>query len=322
MTLHLGVRHWDHIIPLALGDVAAEAVKLERLDATPDLWHDGRFDGGETSFSRYVRARAAGDDRVVALPVFLMRGFRHRCIIVRSDSPAHDAADLRDARIGLTGWADSGNVWTRAILREAGIGIDDADWQVGPLTQSHPVIDRIGNVRVGDNVRHTSDGARLVDLLLARELDAVMTPFMPPGFHEPDSELRTLYPDNRQAEIGYFGRHGYIPGIHVLAVRAEVLHAEPALAQQVVDAFEAAKRLSRARRDKLVDITPWHDEEVALATRVIGDDWLPYGVSADRAMVRDFQTELVEQRLLSGPVPSEDLFPFPVEPVTAEETAS
>lgn len=322
MTLHLGVRHWDHVVPLALGDVGADLVKIDRLDATPDLWRDSGFDGGETSFSRYVRARAAGNDHIVALPVFLMRGFRHRCIIVRSDSGAKDAAALRGARIGLTGWADSGNVWTRAILREAGIGVDDADWQVGPLTSSHPVVDRIGNVAVGDNVRHTINGAPLVDLLRAGELDAVMTPFMPPGFHTADSDLRTLYPDNRQAEADYYGRHRYIPGIHVLTVRSEVLRGNPAAAQQLVTAFEAAKRLSRARRDKLVDVTPWHNEEVAFASRVIGSDWLPYGLSADRVMVRDFQTELVEQRLLAGPVPEQDLFPYPVEPNTAEEIAS
>lgn len=320
--MHLGVRHWDHVIPLALGDVGADLVKIDRLDATPDLWHDTGFDGGETSFSRYVRARSSGDERIIALPVFLMRGFRHRCIIVRSDSEAVDASALRGARIGLTGWADSGNVWTRAVLREAGIGVDDADWQVGPLTTNHPVVDRIGNVTVGDNVRHTADGAPLVDLLRAGQLDAVMTPFMPPGFHALGSDLRTLYPDNRQAEADYYRRHGYIPGIHVLALRAEVLRDNPDVAQQVVTAFDAAKRLSRARRDKLVDITPWHNEEIGFATRVVGADWLPYGVSADRVMVRDFQTELVEQRLLTAPVPQADLFPYPVEPLTEEEIAS
>ena len=92
-------------------------------ETTPNLWSSADLDGGETSFSRYVRARAAGDDRVIALPLFLMRGFRHRCIIVRRDIDRRDAADLKGARIGLTGWPDSGNTWTRAILREAGVGV-------------------------------------------------------------------------------------------------------------------------------------------------------------------------------------------------------
>ncbi|TCC01276.1 hypothetical protein [Kribbella soli] len=317
MKLHLGVRHWDHVIPLALGDVPGPTVS--RLEATPDLWGSPEYDGGETSFSRYVRARAAGDDRVVALPIFLMRGFRHRCIIVRRDSAAETAADLKGARIGLTGWPDSGNTWTRAILAEAGVGIHDADWQVGPLTQAHPVVDRIGGVAVSNNIRHTTDGARLVDLLLARELDAVMTPFMPPGFHDQDSPYRTLFRDTRAEEREYYGRHGFVPGIHLLALRKEVLQERPEIAQQLIDRFEQAKQLSFQRRNKLMDITPWHNEEVGITSRIFGPDWMPYGVSADRRMVAAFQEQLVAQELLDHPVPADDLFPYQIDPL--EKTA-
>ncbi len=204
---------------MALGEIGHAYLNVRLLDATPNLWSRADLDGGETSFSQYVRARARGDDRVIALPLFLMRGFRHRCIVVRRDSPALEAADLDGARIGLTGWADSGNTWTRAILREAGVGVAAATWRVGPLTADHPVFDRIGGVPVGDNVKHTPNDAPLVDLLAAGDLDAVMTPFMPPGFYDPNSPLRPLYPDTRSAEIDYFRRHGFVPGMHVLALR-------------------------------------------------------------------------------------------------------
>jgi 4,5-dihydroxyphthalate decarboxylase len=319
MDVHLGTRHWDHVVPIALGDVASRGtrVRLSRLDATPDLWSAPEYAAAETSFSRYVRARAAGDDRVVALPVFLMRAFRHRCILVRQDSPAERPADLKGARIGLTGWPDSGNTWTRAVLREAGVGVDDADWRVGPLTSAHPEFDRIGGVRVGPNVRPT-DGGALVDLLAAGALDAVMTPFMPPGFHRTGSPLRTLFRDPRQAEQAWFATHGFVPGIHLLGVRADTLARQPGLGQELVDLFEAAKRLSATRRDKLVDVTPWHNEEVAATARVFASDWMPYGWSANRRMIAAFQDELVAQHLLDAPVPESDLFPFPVEPAVEE----
>ena len=99
-------------MPLALGDVGVGYLDISLLDTTPDVWKRHDLAGGETSFSSYVRARARGDDSVIALPVFLMRGFRHRCILVHRDSPAIAASDLHGARIGLTGWADSGNTWT------------------------------------------------------------------------------------------------------------------------------------------------------------------------------------------------------------------
>jgi 4,5-dihydroxyphthalate decarboxylase len=313
-VLTLGVRYWDHVVPLALGDIGQGYVDIQLLDTTPDLWRRSDLDGGETSFSRYVRARAEGDDRLVALPLFLMRGFRHRCILVSRDSPAFEAADLKGALIGLTGWPDSGNTWTRAVLREAGVGVEDASWRVGPLNADHPVLDRIGGVAVGDNVRPTPGDAPLVNLLAAGDLDAVMTPFMPPGFYDPASSLRPLYPDTRTAEVDYFRRHGFVPGIHVLALRSDVLRRRPEAAQRIVDLFEAAKRVSRMRRDKLMDITPWHNEDIALATRVIGRDWMPFGFAGDRDMVRAFQHELVAQGLLTRPVPEGELFPLALEP--------
>ena len=304
-------------MPLALGEMGQGYVDVRLLDATPHLWSRPDLDGGETSFSQYVRARARGDYSVTALPLFLMRGFRHRCIVVRRDSPALDAADLKGACIGLTGWADTGNTWTRAVLRESGVGIADASWQVGPLTAEHPVIDRIGGVSVGENVQHTAKDAPLANLLAAGELDAVITPFMPPGFYDQNSPFRPLYPDSRTAEVEYFRRHGFMPGMHVLALHSEVLRRAPEAAQRLVDLFEAAKRVSRMRRDKLMDVTPWHNEDIALATRVIGSDWMPFGFANDRAMVQAFQEELVAQGLLTEPVPERDLFPFAVEPGTA-----
>ena len=317
MPLTLGVRHWEHVMPLALGEIGHGYLDVKLLETTPHLWSQSDLDGGETSFSQYVRARAGGDDRVIALPVILMRGFRHRCILVRRESPAFDAADLDGAFIGLTGWADSGNTWTRAILREAGVGVADATWQVGPLTANHPVFDRIGGVPVGRNVEHTPNDAPLVDLLAAGDLDAIMTPFMPPGFYDPNSPFRPLYGDTRAAEIDYFRRHGFVPGMHVLTVRSDVLRRVPEAAQRLLDVFEAAKRISRLRRDKLMDVTPWHNEDIALATRVIGCDWMPYGFERDRAMVSAFQDELVAQGLLTEPVSEHELFPFAVEPSTA-----
>ena len=317
VSLTLGVRYWEHVIPLALGEIGQGLVDVRLLETTPDLWSQSDLDGAETSFSRYVRARAEGDDRVTALPLFLMRGVRHRCILVRRDSTALDAADLKGARVGLTGWADSGNTWTRAVLREAGIGVADASWQVGPLTADHPVLDRIGGAPVGDNVQHTPGDRPLIDLLAAGQLDAVMTPFMPPRFYDPDSPIRPLYPDTRAAEVDYFQRHGFVPGIHVLALRSDVLRHAPEVAQQILDLFETAKWISRMRRDKLMDITPWHNEDIAFATRVVGHDWLPFGFSGDRRMVCAFQEELLAQGLLKSPVPERDLFPFALEPSSA-----
>ena len=114
---------WDHLVPLLSGQVQVPGyhVEIEARNVTPDVVAEPGLDGGETSFSRYVQARAAGDDQLVALPAFVMRGFRHRCVLVRAPSTLRSFEQLAGARIGLTGWPDSGNTWTRASCGAGGL---------------------------------------------------------------------------------------------------------------------------------------------------------------------------------------------------------
>lgn len=309
-NIRIATRHWDHVMPIATKEVPGfENYDLETRAITPDVWTERDLDGGETSFSRYVRARAAGDDSVTALPVFIMRGFRHRCIITAKNSPLETAADLQGKRIGVTGWADSGNTWTRAILRQAGVTIADAEWRVGALTKDHPISDRIGSIDVPDNIAPTENDEPMVDMLQRGALDAVMTPFMPTGFYETDAPFRTLYRSPQQAEADYYAITGFIPGIHVLAVQTPLLEASPGQSGKLTELFETAKEISAARRGKLLDITPWQNEAIASATRIFGSDWMPYGLAANRAMIAAFQTELVSQGLLNEEVDVDLLFP-------------
>ncbi|MCU1443606.1 MAG: nitrate transporter substrate-binding protein [Cryobacterium sp.] len=309
-TILLGARHWDHVMPIATKDVAGfENYDLDTRDVTPDIWTERDLDGSETSFSRYVRARAQGDDSVTALPVFIMRGFRHRCIITAKDSPLETAEDLRGKRIGLTGWGDSGNTWTRAILRQAGVEIADAEWRVGALTANHPIMDRIGPIDVPSNIAPTENDEPMVEMLERGALDAVMTPFMPAGFYDANSPFRTLYRDSQQAEADYYASTGFIPGIHVLAVQTTFLENEPGEARKLVELFDAAKTISAARRGKLQDVVPWQNEALATSARVFGPDWMPSGLAANESMIAAFQAELIAQGLMEEAIDIDLLFP-------------
>ena len=130
------------------------------------------------SASRYCLGRLRGRDDIAAVPHFLMRGFRHRCIITHRDSGITQLEQLAGA-IGMTGWQDSGNTWTRALLRRVGIGIDDAQWRVGRLTAAHPVADRLSGYGQPGRIEAVAGERPLVDLLRSGELEAVFTPFMP-----------------------------------------------------------------------------------------------------------------------------------------------
>lgn len=321
-NLRVGTRPWAHVTPL--GDdvtIAGRPVDYHPLATTPRLWDEPGLDVAETSLSAYVRRRAGGQDDVAGLPIFVMRGFRQRCILVRDDAPLEGPTDLAGRRVGLTGWPDSGNTWTRELLTAEGVDLDSIQWFLGPLTPDAPQFDRSGGVSVGPNVHTLQPGEGLATSLESGDLDAIMTPFMPPGFYT-EPTLRTLHRDSQAAERHYFQQRGYIPGMHLITVRTALLEEQPELAQAMIDAFQAAKVANAQVRNKLQDSFPWHDQELARTTETFGTDWLPYGWPGDRPMVHDFQDALVTQALLPAPVPDLDLFPYAVAPSTTKEYAA
>jgi len=308
--VRLGARPWSHLVPLTLREVPTPGldVTVERRGTTPNLLAEPALDAAETSFSRYVRARAAGDDRLVAVPAFVMRAFRHRCLLVRRDSELHAVEQLAGTRIGLTGWPDSGNTWTRAILRRAGVDLRSITWTVGPLTADAAGGDRIGDVTPAAEVRVAGPGESLVGGLLDGSLDAIMTPFMPPGFHVDGGPLRPLLDDYPAAEAAYLRDVGFIPGIHLVAVRRETVDRRPEVLADLCRALGASRDAWWATQRKLADPTPWAIADIDRTERLAGSDWMPYGLRANDTMIAAFCAELRAQGLLDAPVGVADLF--------------
>jgi len=289
-------------MPLALGDVRSDRLRVvvERRGGTPNLLAEPDLDAAETSFSRYLRAVAAGNRSLVGIPAFVMTGFRQRCIITTQPSPLRELAQLGGCRIGLTGWADSGNIWTRALLRREGVEIPDVQWLVGPLTAQHPVEDRIGPGGAPTNVAHTPAGRSLVEMLLTGDLDAVMTLFMPPGFHGLNSALRPLLTDFSIREVEYFRSVGFVPGMHLITVRSAMTDRHPWVGSDLLELLRASKSQWVSDRAKLVDAGPWAISEVDRTVKTFGTaDWMAYGENESASMVAAFCKEMQEQGILS-----------------------
>ncbi|GGO49769.1 hypothetical protein GCM10012287_27890 [Streptomyces daqingensis] len=320
-AIRLALRDWDHLVPLAAGRVPTPGfdLRIDSRDVTPDVLAEPGLDGGETSFSRYVQARAAGDDRLVGLPAFVMRGFRHRCVLVRSDSPRTALGELAGARVGLTGWPDSGNTWTRALLRAEGVELAGVDWRVGPLVAGESGKERLGPRTPPSNVSVLGEGESLVDELAAGRLDAVLTPFMPPELFTRDSRFRHLLADHAAAERAYWEERGFVPGIHLVTLRRETVEAAPELPGVLLAALEQSKRHWVARRRLLADTTPWLLRELTESAQLFGDDWMPYGTEPNAAMIRAFCTELHEQGIWPEPIDPDVLFPDPALTVPAAQ---
>ena len=313
ITLRLALRDWDYIVPLALGDVRSPDINLQidRVGTLPDdLANHPDYDAGEMSFSRYALGRARGETSIVGVPHFVMRAFRHRCIITAADSGLTSIEQLKGKRIGMTGWQDSGNTWTRAILRRAGIGIDDAEWFLGRLIDSHPITDRLGGYGRPGRISAVAGERPLVDLLRSGELHAVFTPFMPPGFFEPNSGLRQLLPDCRAAEVSYFKDVGYVPGIHVLGIKPAIVAANPWLPKALSAMFDESTRMWLEKRQKYADTTPWIIDELRQTAQDLPANWNANSFEGNLPMIADFAEEIYAQQLTDKRMTPAELFPF------------
>jgi 4,5-dihydroxyphthalate decarboxylase len=283
---------------------------VHRVAALPDnLADDDRYDAAEMSFSRYSLGRARGEAGVVGVPHFLMRAFRLRCVITSKSGGLTKLSQLAGRRIGLAGWQDSGNTWTRALLRREGVDIDDAQWRISRLTESHPIMDRVGGYAQPGLIETVADGTPLLDLLARGELDAVFMPFMPPAFFDAASPFRQLVPEFRRAELEYFRDVGYVPGIHLLALKASVVAANPWLPQALSEVIDASYRSWMERRLRYAETTPWLLDELRQVAQDLPAGWDLNGFQTNRRMIAAFGVELRQQNLTEVLLTPEMLFP-------------
>jgi 4,5-dihydroxyphthalate decarboxylase len=309
LTVTLVIKDYDHLAPLAAGDVVAEDLdlRLDRdtpgaLDRTLD---DPSVQVGELSFARHLARLSQDDHEFVGIPIFPTRAFRQRCFFVRRDSNLRDLKDLAGKRIGTNEWPATGNTWSRALLREQGVDIEGISWVVGSVDGGYSARSQ------GDlppHVRENSSDRPLRDLLVAGELDALMCPTPPKGFYDADSPIVRLIPDYRRAEQEYCRRTGIYPAHHIVGIRRELFEREPWVARSIYLALDESKNRWQASRRRLADTSPWLLADLEDVTSMLGADFQPSGVEPNRKMVQALCDELDATGLLAKPLAEASVF--------------
>lgn len=306
-TLRLGVRNWDHLTPLLVGDVAPQAFDLElsRVELTPDLNERTDLDGAEASASHALLGYANGDRSTIVLPIFVLSAFRQRSFIVRRGSGLSSLGQLAGKRVGLTAWADTGNTLSRAVLRAAGVENDEVEWRIGPMTADAPFSD--ASFRYAPSSVEPSGGP-LRELLDAGDLDAVVVSFMPRDGYGSNGSVRRLLLDFRKQEIDYFRRTALVPGLHVLKLRTEFAERHPEVVAELLSLFAESYERWMARRVSLADTTPWLTAELDIVADTIGLDWSPYSLTSAFATMSMLGRELHEQGIADSFVGPAEVF--------------
>ena len=299
LSLKLAGYPWDHITPLLTGDVVPEGIDLE-YDTDHGLGpvaDDPSCHGGEASLGMFMIDTSRGDRSYVGLPIFPMFAFRHRCFLVRRGTTIGDLKELEGKRVGMDGWPNSGNTWTRVTLGQAGRGHledhlgDRADRGAGRTPDTAACrSDAPPNVVAGPA------GKSMVDLLLAGEIDVLVAAFMPTGFFSPESPIVPMIPDYRAAETAYYQEHGYIPAHHIVKLHREVVERDPWIVKSLMTAFTASKTALGGAAP------PPGRHDAILACRAGGDGGHLRG---RLAAVRPGAESEDADRLLPGPVQAE-----------------
>jgi 4,5-dihydroxyphthalate decarboxylase len=312
--LTLAVSDYDHVRDLTTGRIPVDGVDLTCLQFPVEEiffrftayreWHVS-----ELSFTKYVAMVGAGDTSVAAIPVFPSRVFRHSALYVRRDGPVGEVGKLAGARIGVPEWFQTAGVWARGILaHEYGLRLDEVSWVQGGVNQ--PGRQEQFAVPEGMSVTVVPDRS-LSDMLVAGDLDAVISAHRPKDSRGEDAPVVPLFPDAAAREREWYERTGVYPIMHVVVLRRDVVDAYPWVPMNLYRGFVAARDRSLARA---LDINasrfpvPWLPAYSRRMTDLFGGEPFPYGVEPNRRTVETFLQYAGEQGITQRQVTVDELF--------------
>jgi 4,5-dihydroxyphthalate decarboxylase len=263
----------------------------------------------EMSMGKYVSLRSQNDKTITAIPVFPSRVFRQSMIYVAERSEIAKPEQLKGRRIGVPEWAQTAVIYARGYLaHQAKVPLDLIEWVQAGVNDPGRV-EKV-KLKLPKGVRLRPEPERsLNDMLLAGDLDAVLSARPPRGFGK---GIRRLFPDYEAVEQAYFEKTGVFPIMHVIVVKTDVLESHPWLAMNLYKAFEEAKQRSIAR---LSDITASHAPFAWLGPytermkRLFGEDFWPYGLEKNRTTLQAFMDFAYEQGVCHRRLDLEELFP-------------
>ncbi|MBX9847339.1 MAG: 4,5-dihydroxyphthalate decarboxylase [Xanthobacteraceae bacterium] len=321
LSLTCAISEYDHVRDLASGRVTADGISLTCLSMPVEeiffrMLRHREFDIAEMSMGRYASIASRDDCPFVAIPVFPSRMFRHSSIYVRTDGPVHQPNDLKGKRVGVPEWAQTAGIYTRGILgRQFGLGLRDVEWVQAGIHQSGREEEVAVNPPPGVSIVRYSDRT-LSDMLLAGEIDAMISAHPPGSFEAGDSSVRRLFDDFIDIERRYWHEEKIFPIMHTVVLRRDVFESSRWIAMNLLKAFEEAKHRSMERISEATAARvplPWAFEHVRRIRAEFGDDFWPYGLEPNRTTLAAFLGFAFEQGVTKRKVSPEELFPSEVQ---------
>jgi len=266
------------------------------------------FDAAEMSLASYV-AGLTRDAPFVGLPVFPSRMFRHGGIYLPAGSGITEPGALAGRRVGVAEYQLTANVWIRGMLAdEHAVPVESVTYVTGGLHSPGRVEKVALDLPPAIRVEPLGPGRTLDQALVDGEIDALYSPRTPKSLN---AGIRRLFEPARPVEEDYYRRTGIFPIMHVLVLRRDVYQRNRWLARSLYDAFERARALCIEGLDDTAAVRcllPWLHDEVSRTRALLGDDYWPYGLEANRHVLRTFLDYAYAQGLAGRRLQPEELF--------------
>lgn len=321
----LDVAFWNYDRTRALSD---GRVKIEGVEArfhtariVPEIFEAmirrRAYDVSELGFTYFLRTFASGTSPFLAIPVFPNRCFRHSAIYVNAASGIERPEDLAGRTIGeLALYGHDAGVMPKGVLAdEFGFRPERNRWIVGGIDFPMDPIDFVPQPHPPDvEVTTAPKGTDLGALLEAGEIDALISADVPRCVLEGSPRVRRLFPDHEAVERDYFRRTGIFPIMHAVVVTRDLAEREPEVVRAVYRGFCEAKAamaedLARGMTfNNMATMIPWLTGLLARNRELLGADWWPYGVGANRTAIDAVLRYHHEQGLTDRRFAAEDIF--------------
>lgn len=312
----------DHIRPLADGKVQVEGCNTTFKPGKIGDLNTHVFSGPQTldvteiGLSPFMLAYANQGFRDYSLiPVFPLRQFRHKSVFVNTDRGIRRPEDLKGKRVGTPGYSSTSLTWIRGFMQhEYGVKPEDVEWVVsaadssagdaGKVSEQENIMPKGISVSVGPEGKDESD------MLVDGDVDALFHAAEPEAFTEGHPKIKRLFADSRAVEHDYFKRTGIFPIMHAVAMRNDIIDANPWLPEAVFKAYSQAKQLhyEKMRGQWIFGTLPWYGQELEETRSVMGENFWPYGVEMNRKTLEALFQYSYEQGLANKRLAIEELF--------------
>lgn len=317
VSLTVATTDYDHVRDFRLGDVKAPGIDVTWLNMDfheifARFTFNREWDVSELSFAKFIAQATRENPDIIGLPVYTSRMFRFSSFYVNKKAGITKAQDLAGKRIGVPEWAQTAAVYTRGWLQhEAGVDLASIDWYQSGTEQAgreeKVELDLPNGLRLTP-VKHKS----LSEMLVDRELDAILVASEPRIFQRGHPDIARLFPDYQAVEQEYFARTRVYPIMHIVCMKRAVLEGRPWIARNLYNAFEESKNRSLRR---LLELgvsrypVPWLTDHSQKMQKIFGKDLFPYGIEPNRPTLELFLQYAHEQGIAHRHAKVEEIFP-------------